>query len=291
MSSKYEFIDGMKAQYPVVKMCWWLGVSKSGFYEWRDRPLSATAERRVDLGEKITQIFNDSHQTYGYRRVHAQLARDGVEAGEELVRQIMRDLDLVPCQPRPWRLTTIADGSTPVADQLGRDFSAAAPGERFVGDITYIRTWAGWLYLATVIDLCTKEVVGWSMADHMRASLPCDALCMAVRNGRVNKGAVFHSDRGSQYTSKEMAEHLEFFEMTGSMGRTGVCWDNALAESFFGMLKNELVYRTVFPTRRRARLAIAEYIEVFYNRQRLHSGIGYKTPAEVRESFETAEAA
>ena len=135
------------------------------------------------------------------------------------------------------------------------------------------------------------NVDSWSMADHMRASLPCDALCMAVRNSRVRKGAVFHSDRGSQYTSEEMADHLEFFGMTGSMGRTGVCWDNALAESFFGMLKNELVYRTVFPTRRRARLAIAEYIEVFYNRQRLHSGIGYKTPAEVRESFETAEAA
>ena len=188
----------MKAQYPVVKMCCWLDVSKSGFYEWRDRPLSATAERRVDLGDKITKIFNDSRQTYGYRRVHEQLARDGVEAGPELVRQIMRDLDLEPCQARPWRVTTITDGTPPVADQLGRDFTASAPGERFVGDITYIRTWAGWLYLATVIDLCTKEVVGWSMADHMRASLPCDALCMAVRNSRVRKGAVFHSDRGSQ---------------------------------------------------------------------------------------------
>lgn len=291
MRSRYEFIDGMKAQYPIVKMCEWLAVSKSGFYEWRDRPLSATAERRADLGEKIKKIFKKSRETYGYRRVREQLAQDGVEAGEELVRQIMRDLGLEPCQPRPWRITTVADGSEPVADLIERDFSAPTPGERFVGDITYIRTWAGWLYLATVIDLCTKEVVGWSMADHMRASLPCDALCMAVRNGRVRKGAIFHSDRGSQYTSSDMAEHLEYFGLTGSMGRTGVCWDNALAESFFGMLKNELVYRTVFPTRRHARRAIAEYIEVFYNRQRLHSGIGYKTPAQVRESFETSEAA
>lgn len=290
MSSKYEFIDGKKAEYPIVKMCLWMRVSKSGFYEWHGRPLSATAERRVELGEQIKRIFEESRQTYGYRRVHEKLSQEGVQAGEELVRHIMRDLGLEPCQPRPWRITTLSDGTAPPADQLERDFTAELPGTRFVGDITYIRTWAGWLYLATVIDLCTKEVVGWSMADHMRASLPCDALSMAVRNGRVQRGAIFHSDRGSQYTSDELAGHLSFFGMTGSMGRTGVCWDNALAESFFGVLKNELVYRTAFPTRRHARNAIAEYIEVFYNRQRLHSGIGYRTPAEVREAFESEAA-
>jgi hypothetical protein len=227
VSSKYEFIDGMKAQYPIVKMCDWLSVSKSGFYEWRGRPLSATAERRVDLVEKIKKIFNDSRQTYGHRRVHAHLTRDGVPAGEELVRQVMRELGLEPCQPRAWRVTTVADGTDPIEDRLERDFTASAPGERFVGDITYIRTWAGWLYLATVIDLCTKEVVGWSMADHMRASLPCDALCMAVRNGRVRKGAIFHSDRGSQGGINRSSQHLECEELRWESGsvrrRSGQC--------------------------------------------------------------------
>lgn len=223
MSSKYEFIDGEKANFPIMKMCSWMRVSKSGFYEWRDRPLSATAERRVELGELIKKIFDKSRQTYGYRRVHAELGHDGVQAGEELVRAIMADLGLEACQPRPWRTTTLSDGSAPPADQLERDFTAKAPGTRLVGDITYIRTWAGWLYLATVIDLCTKEVIGWSMASHMRAELPCDALAMAVRNGRVQRGAIFHSDRGSQYTSDTFTGHLAYYSMTGSMGRTGVC--------------------------------------------------------------------
>lgn len=291
MSSRYEFIDSEKANYPICRMCVWSAVSRSGFYEWRDRPASATTERRVALTARVRAIFKASRQTYGYRRIHAQLGRDGVEAGPELVRAIMADEDLVACQPRPWRTTTTPDGATPPADLLDGDFSAARPGERFVGDITYVATWAGWLYLATVIDLATKEVVGWSMADHLRTELICDAVSMAARNGRITTGAVFHSDRGCQYTSDEFARYLKGRRMVGSMGRTGVCWDNALAESFFASLKKELVYRTAFPTRRHARNAIAEYIEVFYNRQRLHSGIGYRTPLEAREIFNNQEAA
>lgn len=287
MSSKYEFIEAEKANYPIVKMCAWAGVSRSGFYEWRDRPTSATAERRGVLTGHVRAIFAASRQTYGYRRVHHELNQlPGVSAGLELVRSIMVAEGLEACQPRPWRSTTRPDGSAPAPDRIDGDFTADVPGERFVGDITYIRTWAGWLYLATVIDLCTREVVGWSMADHLRTPLVTDALAMAHRNGRVKPGAVFHSDRGCQYTSTEFHKFLIKHRMFGSMGRTGVCWDNAAAESFFATLKKELVYRTVFPTRRHAHDAIAEYIEIFYNRQRIHSTIGYHTPVEYRNICE-----
>lgn len=291
MSSKYEFIDGEKANYPIVRMCVWSDVSRSGFYEWLDRPASATAARRVSLTAKVIAVFKASRGTYGYRRVREELARQGIEAGRELVRELMAQEGLVACQPRPWRVTTIAGAEPGPVDLIGRDFAAPIPGVRFVGDITYIATWEGWLYLATVIDLCTKEVAGWAMADHMRTSLACDALSMADRHRPIMPGAVFHSDRGCQYTSAEFASHLASLDMNGSMGRTGVCWDNALAESFFASLKKELVHRTVFSTRKKAAAAVAEYIEIFYNRQRIHSGIGYRTPLEVFTEYQTPEAA
>lgn len=286
MSSKYEFIDGEKANYPIVKMCRWAGVSKSGFYEWRDRPASATAERRDVLRVRIGVIFVDSDETYGYRRVHAQLGREGVEAGPELVRAIMVADGLVACQPRPFRITTVGDGTdNGPLDLCQRDFTGAAPGVKLVGDITYISTWAGWVYLATVIDCYSKMVIGYAMADHMRTSLVTDALDMARRNFTLAAGCIFHSDRGSQYTSSELADYLQRHELRGSMGRTGVCWDNAMAESFFASLKNEFVYRTVFPTRKKAIDSIAHWIEIRYNRKRLHSGIGYRTPVEAHNGF------
>ena len=272
-------------------MCVWSEVSRSGFYEWAGRPASATASRRFWLAIQVAKTFRASRGTYGYRRVHAELVRAGVELGPELVRRLMADLGLVACQPRPWRVTTIPGDEPGPVDVVGRDFTAAQPGVRFVGDITYISTWEGWLYLATVIDLCTKEVVGWAIADHMRTELVTDALSMAHRHRPIMPGAVFHSDRGCQYTSGELATHLKGLRMTGSMGRTGVCWDNALAESFFASLKKELVHRTVFSTRKKCRDAVAEYIEVFYNRQRLHSGLGYRTPLEAYEQYQTPKAA
>jgi len=286
VSSVFEFIDGEKANYPIVKMCDWAGVSRSGFYEWRGRPASATAERRAVLAVKVKEVFDDSEGTYGYRRVHRVLARQGVEAGEELVRHLMRQLGLVACQPRPYRTTTKADkaaGGTP--DRCQGDFTAAAPGVKLVGDITYIATWQGWLYLATVIDCHTKGVVGWSMATHMKASLVVDALKMAAGNIELAEGCVFHSDRGTQYTSAAFRSVLEGYKVLPSVGRTGVCWDNALAESFFASLKNELVYRTAFASRRQARQAVARYIELWYNRRRLHSGLDYRTPQEVYDEY------
>jgi transposase InsO family protein len=209
-----------------------------------------------------------------------------VSAGPELVRALMREMGLVPCQPRPWRITAAADEAAPLtADLMGRDFTAEAPGRKLVGDITYIHTWAGFLYLATVIDCHTKAVVGWSMTDHMKTSLISDAIDMAAGNITLTDGCVFHSDRGSQYTSQEFRKKLDGMNIKPSVGRTGVCWDNAMAESFFGALKNELIYRTAFPTREHARRAVARYIEVFYNRKRLHSALDYKTPAEVQAEY------
>lgn len=285
MSSKYEFIDGEKANYPIVKMCRWAKVSKSGFYEWRDRPASATAERRAVLAELIEVIFADSDESYGYRRVHEQLALDGVEAGPELVRHIMVEAGLVACQPRPHKVTTIpGDDVAAPADLCQRDFTATAPGTKLVGDITYISTWEGWLYLATVIDCYSRMVVGYAMADHMRTSLVTDALDMARGSG-LAEDCIFHSDRGSQYTSSELADYLKVHRLRGSMGRTGVCWDNAMAEAFFASLKKELVYRTVYSSRRKAMESIAHWIEIRYNRKRLHSGIGYRIPVEVHEAY------
>ena len=183
MSAKFEFIDAEKADFPIVKMCEWVEVSTSGYYEWRDRPASATAIRREHLTSLVKAVFEQSDQTYGYRRVHAELIRQGEQVSPELVRELMRDLGLVACQPRPYRPTTTVPGDPgPIPDLVNRHFTAQAPGQKMVGDITYIPTWQGWLYLATVIDCCTKACIGYAMADHLRAELAIDALTMAARN-------------------------------------------------------------------------------------------------------------
>jgi putative transposase len=291
VTEKYEFIeslriDGGKYAYPVAFMCERLEVSKSGFYEWRSRPESATAERREHVKLLIRKAFDDSDETYGYRRVHAQLARWGVAVGPELVRALMRELDLVPCQPRPWRHSLTEGGASgPIPDLVGRDFTADAPGQKMVGDITYIPTWEGWLYLATVIDCHTKAVVGWAMDDNYKTPLISAAIEMAARNHRLDPQAIFHSDRGSNYTSAEFATTLADLDLRQSVGRTGICYDNAMAESFFAALKNELVHRTQYPSREHARKDVARYIELRYNTNRLHSGLGYKTPYEVHAEY------
>jgi transposase InsO family protein len=272
--------------YSVEFMCRKLGVSKSGYYDWRNRSDSATARRREKLRLLIKKAFDMSDSTYGYRRVHAQLLRWGVTAGVELVRQLMRELGLVPCQPRPkrWSLTQVAPG--PVLDLVGRDFTADAPGEKLVGDITYVPTGEGWLYLATVIDCCTKEVIGYAMDDHYQTPLISRAIRNAARNRKLAEGAIFHSDRGSNYMSAEYRDVLKELGLRRSAGRTGVCFDNAMAESFFGALKNERVSRVSYPTRETARRDITRYIEFWYNFKRLHSAVGYRPPREVHAEFE-----
>jgi transposase InsO family protein len=286
VSAKFEFIDAQKAHYPITKMCEWAQVSTSGFYEWRDRPASATARRRVHLGRLIEAIFDDSDRTYGHRRIHAALTRQGEHWSPEVVRGLMRELDLVACQPRPWRPTTTLTGDTgAIPDLLNRDFTADAPGAKLVGDITYIPTWQGWVYLATVIDCHTKACIGYAMAEHMRAELVIDALQMAARNYQLADDVIFHSDRGTQYTSDAFAGVAAELGIRRSVGRTGVCFDNAQAESFNAALKVERVNRTVYPTREHARADVARYIEFRYNRQRLHSALGYKTPHEVHNEY------
>lgn len=295
MSDKFEFIDAEHAAnttnaetaLSVVKMCALLEVSRSGFYEWRDRPASATVERREELKLYIVKSFEDSDGTYGYRRVHADLADWGVSCGPELVRCLMRELGLEPCQPRPWRFSlTDNDGQADhIPDLVRRDFTAGAPGEKMVGDITYIETWEGWVYLATVIDCHTKAVIGWAMDDNYKTPLIEAAIEMAARNHRLSGNAIFHSDRGSNYTSTQFAQTLKKLNLRQSVGRTGICYDNAMAESFFGALKNERVYRTQYPTRAHAYRDIARYIELRYNSRRRHSGLGYRTPRQVHDEY------
>jgi putative transposase len=290
VSEVYEFIDveyaTSGAAPAITLMCRWLEVSKSGYYEWRSRPESATAKRREELKLLVKKAFDDSDGTYGYRRVWWQLARWGVRAGLELVRALMRELGLVACQPRPWRPVTTQQGlAGPIPDLVSRGFASDAPGRKMVGDITYIPTWEGWVYLAAVIDCATRKVAGWAMDDNYRTPLITSAIEMAARNLDLPADAVFHSDRGSNYTSAEFAASLERLGIRQSVGRTGICYDNALAESFNAALKVERVHRTAYPTRRKAKEDIARYIELRYNRTRLHSGLGYRTPQEALNEY------
>ena len=296
MSEKFTLMHAEKATFTIELMARLLSVSRAGYYAWAKRrdTIPPTTARRVWLSGVITQIHDDSHGVNGFRRVLAELSRRGIAASEGLVRKIMREAGIFGIQPRSKKRTTIpADDVVTRPDLLKRDFTADRPGVRFVGDITYLRTGEGWLYLATVIDLFNREVVGWSMAEHMRTELIGGALTMAHTHGRIESGALFHSDRGSQYTSDEYAKLAGRFGVRLSVGRTGVCWDNSVAESWFSMLKNEMYYRQSFATRRRARFAVMQYIEVFYNRRRLHSTLGYRTPAETRAAYyaQTATAA
>jgi transposase InsO family protein len=262
VSEKYAFIAAESATGEdaptIARMCSWLAVSKSGFYEWLRRPASAAAQRRDELKIKITTLFESFGGTYGYRRIHAELVRAGERVGDELVRKLMRELNLVPVQPKPYKRTTIpGEADAAVADLVARDFTADRPGAKLVGDITFIPTWEGWLYLATVIDCFNKEVIGWAMASHMRTELVTDALDMAARNHALEPQCIMHSDRGTQYTSAEYVAKLNELGLRHSLGRTGICWDNALAESFFASLKNERVHHMVYPTRKKAKEDIA----------------------------------
>jgi putative transposase len=286
----YQFIDAEYATCDnapaVTLMCVWLEVSRSGFYDWKSRPESATAKRQEKLRLLIRGIFDDSDGTYGYRRIAEQLARQGIAAGAELVRKLMRQLGLVACQPRPWRPATTRQGQAgPIPDLVNRDFSAEVPGAKMVGDITYIPTWQGWAFLATVIDCATRKVIGWAVDDNYRTPLITSAIQMAARNCSLPADAVFHSDRGSNYTSAEFAAVLDGLGIRQSAGRTGSCFDNALAESFNASVKVERVHRTAYPTVKKAREDIARYIELRYNRTRLHSALGYRTPQEVHDEY------
>jgi transposase InsO family protein len=280
----YPFIEAERAEQRSVKAaCALLEVSRTAYYDW-SKHVPSNRERE---DQALTQLIKKAHErsrgTYGAPRVHATLRRDGILTSTKRVARLMRTQGLEGRRRRRFKRTTIADpAAAAAADLLTRSF--APDHERidraWCSDITYVRTWEGWLYCCAILDLGSRRVVGWAMADHMRASLVCDALDMAVRARRPKDGLIFHADRGSQYTSGDLRRLLERHEMVQSLAAPGQCWDNAVAESFWSTLKEELVYRHAWPTRARARQAIFEFIEVFYNRQRLHSSLGYLSPAE-----------
>jgi transposase InsO family protein len=278
----YPFIEAEKAcRRNVKRACELLKVSRAAFYQHLAGP-SARERDDAELAAEIKVVHAESRGRYGSPRVHAQLARRGHHHGRKRVARIMRACGLHGRAAKRWKRTTIADPAAAArADKIRRDFTADAANlnARWCGDITYIGTWEGWLYLATVIDIASRRVVGYAMADHLRTGLVADALANAVAARNPAPGVIFHADRGCQYTSAEFAGLAGDFRVELSHGRTGQCWDNALAESFFGSIKGELPDLQPWPTRAGGRRAITEYIG-WYNSTRLHSSLGYLSPAE-----------
>ncbi|MDF5755251.1 IS3 family transposase [Spongiactinospora sp. TRM90649] len=251
---KFSLIHAEEANFGLPMMCRLLGVSRSGYYEWRDRPMSAGKRRREDLKPLVEEVFADSGRTYGYRRVHAALGRMGIEVDDEPVRALMRDLGLTPVQVKRRRGLTVADQAAgPLPDLVGRDFTPEVPAAKLVGDITEIKTETGPPYLATVIDCFSKALIGWALDVRYPAALVCAALDMAAMRVDIPVGAIFHSDRGGQHTSHDYAATLNRHGLRQSVGRTGICFDNAMAESFFGKLKTELVHHRRFTSVTEAR--------------------------------------
>lgn len=273
-------------------MCEVLGVSRSGYYAWVERRPSVQKreQEREALGKKIEAIHAESRGTYGSRRVHHELnvgCAEGERVNRKRVEKIMQELNLEGRKRPKFKGAKSTEPEHPIAENLlARDFVAEEPDQKWAADITYIRTAQGWLYLAVILDLFSRRVVGWSMADHMRKELVLDALKAALGHRcPAEDGLLMHTDQGSQYTSSAHCEALEAAGITVSMSRRGECWDNAVVESFNSTLKTELVYRTIFLTRDSARISIAEWIEGFYNRKRRHSTLGYATPIEFEERF------
>jgi putative transposase len=289
---KFEFIEAERASFPVAFMCVRLEVSSSGFYAWRKRPPSSRALEDDRLLQEIRAAHAESHGRYGSPRVHRELAAKGIHVNKHRVARLMRENGLRGRRRRRFRHTTDSNHAMPIApNTLARDFTADAPNEVWVTDITYIPTREGWLYLAAILDLYSRRVVGWSMSDRITRQLTLDALMMALRARAPATGLVHHSDRGSQYASADYRAALAIAGIECSMSRKGDCWDNAVAESFFATLKTELVHDTDWITRAEARSAIFEYLEVFYNRQRRHSSIGYVSPEEFEFKYKEQEKA
>jgi transposase InsO family protein len=279
----HPFIGAEKAAgHGVARACRLLKVSRAAYYQRRSGGLSPRAAADAAITARITGIHKESKGTYGSPRVHQVLRRQDVACGKRRVARLMRAAGLEGRRKKRWRTTTIPDPAAERArDLIQRDF-APRPGtdQRYAGDITYIMTWEGWAYLATVIDLSSRRVVGWALADHMRTELVENALSMAFARRRPAEGVIFHSDRGCQYTSTDYAALASANGVILSVSRKGECWDNAVAESFFGTIKRELVNDRAWPTRAGLHRAVFDYIEGWYNTRRLHSSLGYLSPAE-----------
>ena len=276
-----------KANFPVTLMCRVFEVSRSGYYAWRKREPSARSQADEALKVQIVAIHQRSRETYGVPRVHAELEALGEQLSRKRVARLMRELGLEGVSRRKGTRTTQRDrGARPAPDLVERDFSADAPDRLWIADVTYVPTWAGFLFLAVVIDAFSRRVVGWSMANHMRTALVLDALNMALTQRRPEEAVIHHSDQGTQYTSIAFGKRCRAMNVRPSMGSVGDCYDNAMCESFFATLECELIERTTFRTQADARLAIFEFIEGWYNRHRRHSSLGYLSPqAYESESF------
>lgn len=284
---RFRFIQEHEGRYPLRQMCRVLGVSPAGYYAWRGRPLSEREQANQQLLLQVQAIYQASRQRYGYRKVHRALGASHVVCGRNRVARLMHRAGLRSQRRRHYRLgTTQSRHSRPLApNRLGGQFTAAAPNEKWLTDITYIRTGQGWLYLAVVLDLYSRRVVGWAMEHYLTDRLTLKALEMALARRQVGDGLVHHSDRGSQYASHDYLGRLHEANVLPSMSRRGHVHDNAPMESFFATLKSELIHRRHFTTRQEARSAIFEYIEVFYNRQRLHESLDYRSPADFESLF------
>jgi transposase InsO family protein len=291
--TRYRFIEAESSRYSVTQLSRIAQVSRTAYYEWQGRTPSEREQADAALTEKIRAIHAASDGQYGAPRVLEELRAQGHEVGRKRVARLMKAAGLQGRRPPRWVRTTTPEPTPPaIPDLVHGQFEAPAPDVLWVGDITYIRTWEGWLYLATVIDVFSRRVIGFSVAAHMRASLVCDALQMAVatRGGNVD-GVIFHSDRGTQYRSAEFHELCATHGVTQSMGKTGVCWDNALAESFFATYKLEMLWRRSWPTRARARTATVHWIEAVYNRKRRHSAIDMMSPVDYEDRYWNRRAA
>lgn len=283
---RYEFIAIHASEHGVKRMCQVLGVTRSGYYAWRNRPASPREQANQQLVAQIKKIHQSSRQTYGSPRIHAALRRIGIVCGRHRVARLMRLHGIAASKPRKrFPVTTQRQpGAIPAPNLLNQDFSAPAPNRKWVTDITYIDTAEGWLYLAPVLDLYSRRVVGWAMADHMETSLVQAAIEMALARRHPAAGWLHHSDQGRQYTSSAYQQRLTASQCQISMSRVGNCYDNAVMESFLGTLKSECVTGQ-FATRAQARTTIFEYIEVWYNRQRLHSSLDYCSPVEFEQKL------
>jgi len=276
---KYHFIEQQKQEFPVVVMCRVLAISESGYYAWLKRPVCQRKREDAQLTKAIEQVFTSHHGRYGSPRLHAELRDQGKQCSRKRVARLMCEAGISAKSKRRRVVTTRRDVTHPVAPNLlNREFTATEPNTKWVTDITYIPTAQGWLYLAVVLDLYSRLVVGWSMSAHCDEELAANALQMAQTRRRPRAGLLHHSDRGCQYTSRAYRLILEQSGVITSMSRKGNCWDNAAMESFFGTLKEECVGSVIYASREEARLALFTYLEVYYNRIRRHSTLGYVSP-------------
>ncbi len=283
---RFQFIEAHREEFEVQVMCNVLDVSRSGYYTWRTRPASQREMADAAYIKQIQQIFDDSHKTYGYERIWHDLQESGIPCGKHRVRRLMRQEGLVVKQMKAYKRTTKANPDhQPAPNLLDGDFEARSPNAKWCADITYIPTQEGWLYLAVILDLFSRRIVGWAMDKRMTQRLVSVALKMALRQRQPKGPLLHHSDRGSQYTSQAFQELLADNNITPSMSGRGNCYDNATVESFFGTLKAELVNHAVYRTRQEAMTDIFFYIEGFYNRTRRHSALAFLSPADFEAAF------